>query len=94
MSPEERQNVQCFWNALVIAGALYSLGYGIISSLFISAIILISTLIGYGRRYLIRAGWVLMVVAIAVAIGLLPPPPQWLPALKTVQVMISGIICK
>jgi hypothetical protein len=91
MSPEEQQNVLCFWNAVVVAGALYSFGYGILFSLLIGVVILISTLFGYGRRYLVRAGFALMVIAIAVAVGILPPPEQWVSLSKSALTMISRV---
>lgn len=89
MSPDEQQNVVCFWNAFVFAGALYSFGYGLLFSSFISAVILISTLIGYGRRYLVRAGFALMVIAMGVAVGMLPPPEQWSSLSKSALTTIS-----
>ncbi len=89
MSPEEQQNVLCFWNAIVVAGALYSFGYGILFSLFIGLVILISALIGYGRRHLVRAGFALMVIAVAVAVGTLPPPEQWVSLSKSALMTIS-----
>src|SRR5215471_11979815 len=66
MSPQEQANVMCFWNALVVAVSLYSFGYSLLVSLCIAVIILISSLIGDGRRHLLRAGFGMMVIAIAV----------------------------
>lgn len=91
MSPEEQQNVLCFWNGFVVAGALYFFGYGIVFSLFIGAVILISTLIGYGRRYLVRAGFALMLIAIAAAVGILPPLDQWSSLSKSALTTISRV---
>jgi len=91
MSPEEQQNVMCFWNGFVIAGSLYSFGYGLLFSLFVGGVVLISSLIGYGRRHLVRAGFALMVIAIGVATGMLPPPEQWLPLSKSAIVAMSKV---
>lgn len=89
MSADEKANVQCFWNAIVIAVVLYYLGSGFGMSLIVAFGALISTLIGYGRRYLVRGGFAMMIVGIAVAIHLLPPPDQWMAVLKSAQMMVS-----
>lgn len=89
MSAEEQANVMCFWNAVVVAAGLYYLGYGLIFSILIAVIVLISSLIGYGRRHLLRGGFAMMVVAMAVAIHVLPPTDQWLALLKSTLAMVS-----
>ena len=89
MSAEEQANVLCFWNASVIAGGLYYFGYGFFFSLLIAIVVLISSLLGYGRRHLLRGGFAMMIVAMAVATHLLPPTDQWMPLLKSVHVLFS-----
>ena len=88
MSAEEQANVLCFWNALVIATGLYYFGYGLGFSLLIAVVVLISSLIGYGRRHLVRGGFALMVIAIAVSAHALPPPDQWVAVLKSAQLTV------
>ena len=89
MSAEEQANVLCFWNALVIAGGLYYFGYGFLSSLLIATVVLISSLLGYGRRHLLRGGFAMMIIGMAVATHLLPPTDQWMALLKSAQVTLS-----
>lgn len=76
MTPQERFAVMCAWNAVCIAGAIYFLTDGIAKSLIIAGFVYFSSLLGYGSRWLIPAGFAVTVFACAVALGF-PHPEQW-----------------
>ncbi len=82
MTAEERLVVMCVWNAIIVFISMLYLSGGVFKSAVIAVIVLISCLIGYGRRWLLPLSFAGMVLAGAVAIGLLPSPDQWLPLLK------------
>ncbi len=76
MSPGESLILVSGWNAIVLFISLMSLGGGFLHSCLIAAYVLVSSLFGYGRRWLMRTGFALSVVAIAVSFGA-PHPTQW-----------------
>jgi hypothetical protein len=44
---------------------------------FIAVFVLISCLLGFGHRWLLRGGFVVVVLAIGVLVGAIPHPDQW-----------------
>jgi hypothetical protein len=66
-----------WFNAIVYAGALYYLGVTHWKAVVVAILVLIATDLWYGRRWLLRIGFVLFIVAIGVWIGAIPPPQTW-----------------
>ena len=75
--PLTRQEVATWWNAIVFSSCLYLLGVGIVTSLVMFPIVLICTHLNYGARWVMRAGFGLLVLTVLVTIGLLPEPGKW-----------------
>jgi hypothetical protein len=67
----------CVWNALVYLVSLYSLGVPLWKSVAVMVIVFIATRMRYGAHLIFRGGVLLMFIAIAVWIHVLPPPQQW-----------------
>ena len=77
------------WASVVVFAALWYLGAGWFKSGLVAGFIYISCSIGFGRRWLIPAGFALSMVGIAVALGL-PHPAQWFDLARTVHVALAG----
>ena len=71
-------------NAAVFGGTFYLAGTPGWKCLAVAAIVLTASKIHYGRRTLMRAGVVLLVVGLPVWAGLVPPPSKWLDAVHSV----------
>ena len=75
--PISREEVTTWWNAIVYSACFYLLGVGIILSLVIFPVVLICTHLNYGGRWVMRAGFGLLVLTVLVTIGLVPEPGKW-----------------
>ena len=69
--------VMCVWNGIVVFVSLFFLTGAFFKSVVIAAFVLVSSLLGYGQRFLLPAGFALAMFAIAVAFGVIPHPNQW-----------------
>lgn len=69
-----------WFNAVVYASSLYYLGVSPWKAVVVGVVVLVATDLWYGRKWLLRIGFMLMIVGIAVWIGVLPEPQTW-PAL-------------
>src|SRR5262245_44609746 len=69
--------------ALVSAVAIYFLTGSFWKAALISTFVGVSSLLGYGTRWVLKGSFAIAVLAIAVA--LLPPPDQWLQLFHQVQ---------
>jgi hypothetical protein len=67
----------CAWNALIVSVSVLYLTGVLIKSAVIAAFVLISSLLGFGQRWLARGGFAIAVLAIAVSLGAIPHPSQW-----------------
>jgi hypothetical protein len=67
----------CVWNGLVVFVSAYYLIGDLFKSALIAIFVLISCLLGFGLRWLLRGGFALAVFAIAVAVGAMPQPDKW-----------------
>src|ERR1700738_2171376 len=76
MSAEERLALIQVWNRLVVFVALLYLRGGFFKAALIAGFVLISGLLGFGRRWLHRIGFATAVLALAVVLGF-PHPDQW-----------------
>jgi hypothetical protein len=91
MTIDERAEAMCFWNSIVVGVALYYFGNTWWMALCVAFIVLISALIGYGRRHLMRLGFATMVFTLAVMSGAFPHPSLWGGMLKSAHTTMSDI---
>ena len=75
--PLTRQEVATWWNAIVFSTCLYLLGVGIVISLIMFPVVLICTQVNYGARWVMRAGFALLVLTVLVMVGVVPEPSKW-----------------
>jgi hypothetical protein len=66
-----------WFNAIVIWTCLMFLGIGAFKAGVVAMIALISHYLGYGSRWLLRAGFGLLIVSLLVFIGVVPEPQEW-----------------
>ena len=76
MNAQERFAVTCAWNAICVGGSLYYLTGSIAKAVIASLFVYFSCLLGYGVRWLLRGGFAVSILALAVAMGF-PHPEQW-----------------
>jgi hypothetical protein len=88
MTAEERGTLLPIWNALVVFASLIYFSGTIVRPALVAAVVLISSALGYGSRWLYRAGFVLMAFTIANVSGLLPPIEQWPNLMENAQAYI------
>lgn len=70
------------WNAAVYGISLVFLGVVVPKAAAITALATVCAVIGYGRRWIYRFGFGLMVLAALVFINVLPPAPSWMSSLS------------
>ena len=73
----DRDCAMVVWNALVIFGSSIYFGLGIWRAALLSIAVLFSCMIGYGRRWFLRAGFLTFVVTLLIVAGVLPQPEDW-----------------
>jgi hypothetical protein len=83
LTEEDRALVLSGWAALVSVVAIYFLSGSFWKAGLIGAFVGISSLLGYGTRWVLKGSFAIAVLAIAAA--LLPPPDQWLQLFHQVQ---------
>ena len=76
MTAGERLILTSVWNGLIVFIALLVLGVGLVATILITVFVLISCLLDFGQRWLLRGGLIIALIAIAVTLGF-PPPVQW-----------------
>ena len=84
LTEEDRTLVLSVWAALVSVVAIYFLIGSFWKAALIGAFVGISSLLGYGTRWVLKGSFAIAVLAIAVALGL-PPPDQWVRMIYGVQ---------
>lgn len=72
-----REDVLLWWNACCYTVCLYLLGVGLLKILIIFPIVLISSYVNYGRKWILRIGFVLLVLTVLVTMDILPQPNNW-----------------
>jgi hypothetical protein len=78
------------WATIVVFGALYYLDAGLFKSGLVAAFFFISCSIGFGRRWLIPAGFVVAILGIAVFLGFPHPSGWWGPTTITPQTVSNS----
>jgi hypothetical protein len=76
LTEEKRPAILSFWGGFVSLCSLFYLTGSFLKAATIGTFVLISCLLGFGQRSLLRAAFVIAIVAIAVALGA-PSPDQW-----------------
>jgi hypothetical protein len=77
VTQDDRLAVMCVWNGLVVFVSVYFLTGAFFKAALIAVFVLISCLLGFGQRWLLRGGFIVAVVAIGVLVGTIPHPDQW-----------------
>lgn len=77
------------WVSIVYLGALCVLGVPLWKSAVIAVIVAVSLRISFGGRWLSRLGLALMIAAIAVWLGAVPPAEHWADSLTYVRTALS-----
>ena len=91
MSPGERVIVLQGWNALVVFFSVLYLTGGFIKAMVVAGFVLVSGLLGFGQRWLLRGGFLVSVFALAVYLGALPPPQEWPDHLKQAREFVVSL---
>ena len=77
LTQDERADILSLWAGLVSVVALYFLTGSFWKAALIGAFVSGSAALGFGRRWVLKGSFAIVVLAIAVVLGL-PPPDQWL----------------
>jgi hypothetical protein len=83
--------VMCVWTSIATFVSLLYLTHSFVKSAIIAFFVLISGMVGLGRRWVFRGGFLLSVVAIAVYIGLVPQRDDWASQLKAAHSFVINI---
>jgi hypothetical protein len=76
LTEDERLLALSLWVGVVLFTAILYLTGSYWKAILIGIFVLISCLLGFGRRWLLRGSFAVAIVAIAVALGA-PSPDQW-----------------
>ena len=76
LTEDERLLALSLWVGVVLFSAILYLTGSYSKAILIGILVLISCLLGFGRRWLLRGSFAVAIVAIAVALGA-PSPDQW-----------------
>ena len=76
LTEDERLLALSLWVGVVLLSAILYLTGSYSKAILIGIFVLISCLLGFGRRWLLRGSFAVAIVAIAVALGA-PSPDQW-----------------
>jgi len=76
LTEDERLLALSLWVGVVLFTAILYLTGSYWKAILIGLFVLISCLLGFGRRWLLRGSFVVAIVAMAVALGA-PSPDQW-----------------
>jgi hypothetical protein len=91
IQPVTRDDAALWWVAIVYTGCFYMLGLGAAKSIIIFPVVLISAYVNLGRRWILRAGFGLLVVTVLVWINALPDPDKWVGLLTTATQVAADI---
>jgi hypothetical protein len=87
--PMTRDDAALWWCAIVFAGCFYFLGLGIAKSLIIFPVALVSVYVNFGRRWIMKAGFALLVLTVLVSVGALPDPDKWVALVTTTVTQVA-----
>jgi hypothetical protein len=84
LTEEDRALLLSIWAGFVSVVAIFFLTGSFWKAALIGAFVGVSSLLGYGTRWVLKGSFAIAIFAIAVALGL-PPPDQWLQLISQVQ---------
>jgi hypothetical protein len=87
LTEEDRALLLSVWAGLVSVVAIFFLTGSFWKAALIGAFVGVSSLLGYGTRWVLKGSFAIAVLAIAVA---LLPPDQWLQTFHQVQEALLG----
>jgi hypothetical protein len=88
--PMTREDAALWWTAIIYAGCFYTLGLGLTKAIIIFPVALVSSYVNLGRRWILKAGFALLVVTVLVATGALPDPDKWMSLLATTLTQVAS----
>jgi hypothetical protein len=91
MSQGERTAAMCGWCALVVFISVFYFTGGFVKSTIAAIFVLVSGAIGFGRRWILRGGFLVSVLALAVYLRALPHPEEWTNHLKSAQAFVVSL---
>jgi hypothetical protein len=89
VSQDDRLAIVCVWNGLVVFLSLLFLTGAFFNAALIAIFVLVSCLLGFGQRWLLRGGFAVAVLAIAVLVGAIPHPDQWKDLFRDVRAFLE-----
>jgi len=91
LTDETRRAAMSFWAGLVSFCALFYLTGSFSKGAVIGTFVLVSCLLGFGQRWLLRGSFAIALVAIAMWLGA-PGPDQWVQLLQDVRrTLVAGM---
>jgi hypothetical protein len=89
VTQDDRLAVVCVWNGLVVFVSVFFLTGAFFKSALIATFVLISSLLGFGERWLLRGGFAISVLAIGVMVGAIPHPDHWKDVFQDVRAFLE-----
>jgi hypothetical protein len=94
---DDRLVLMICWNVLCVLAAIWFLSGSFFKASVVAGFVFVSCVLGYGTKWLVRAGFVICLVALAVFLGA-PPVERW-PGLvsklpQAVASMARGVLLK
>lgn len=77
MQQIKAQEIVPIFNAIIYAVCLFMLGVSLWKALIVALVASACVSLNYGARWVLRGGFVLLVVTMLVWLGVLPPPAEW-----------------
>ena len=78
------------WIAAVYTGALWLMGVPLWKCVVVGGVVLLSSYLRFGRRWLSRIAFVLMVIAGGIWLDAIPAPAHWLEALVHIKAAFAN----
>jgi hypothetical protein len=86
-----RAEALTLFNATVISSCLFLLGFGFFKALVLFPVVALCTYLNYGARWVLRAGFGLLVLTTLVMLDVVPPLGQWRDAGMRMLAAVSEI---
>jgi hypothetical protein len=91
LTEEKRRAAMWFWAGLVSFCALFYLTGSFSKAAIIGTFVLVSCLLGFGQRWLLRGSFAIAILAIAIWLGA-PGPDQWVQLLQDARrTLVAGM---
>jgi hypothetical protein len=91
LTEQKRRTAMSFWAGLVSFCALFYLTGSFSKAAIIGTFVLVSCLLGFGQRWLLRGSFAIAILAIAIWLGA-PGPDQWVQLLQDARrTLVAGM---